>query len=497
LPVASGSALPADELVLAEDIAAFTYDPLGFVLFAFPWGHGELENEPGPRTWQADVLKKIGERLEKNRDENIWEAIQEAIASGHDIGKSALVSWLVLWAMSTCEDCRGVVTANTEGQLRTKTWPEVAKWHRLSINSHWFKLEATSLASSIKGREKNWRVDIVPWSENNTEAFAGLHNKGKRIVIVFDESSAISDKIFEVTEGVLLDDETEIVWLVCGNPTRQNGRFRDCFGRLKHRWGHMHIDSRTVEGTNKEQINKLVEDHGEDSDVVRVRVRGEFPLQAEYQLISQAHVAAARRRKAVEERSQPIICGLDFARSGACETVLAFRQGRDARTWEWHSWRERDSQVLAGKIAYVVNELRDRKVEIHTIFADGGGLGGPIIDLLKHYGLPVVEVLFGQQATDPKQYGNKGSEMWGRMRDWMQAGCVPDDPDLEQQLVTRDYQWNPKSQQLMLVSKDKMLSDGLPSPDKGDALALTFAYHIAPRPNAAFASGTDKCLNDL
>ena len=103
-----------------------------------------------------------------------------AVASGHGIGKSALVAWIILWAMSTFTDARGIVTANTEGQLRTKTWPELAKWLALCTNRHWFTYTATSLHSSQPGHDKTWRVDAITWSENNTEAIAGLHNKGKR-----------------------------------------------------------------------------------------------------------------------------------------------------------------------------------------------------------------------------------------------------------------------------------------------------------------------------
>ena len=62
-----------------------------------------------------------------------------------------------------------------------------------------------------------------------------------------------------------------------GNSTRNSGRFRERFGRFRHRWACVQIDSRTVEGTNKEQIAKWIEDYGEDSDFVRVRVRGVFP----------------------------------------------------------------------------------------------------------------------------------------------------------------------------------------------------------------------------
>ncbi|MGZ5905641.1 MAG: terminase, partial [Reyranella sp.] len=124
------------------------------------------------------------------------EAVRMAVASGHGIGKSALVAWIILWALSTVSDTRGIVTANTEGQLRTKTWPELAKWHALSTNKDWFTYTATSLHySALPGRDKTWRVDAITWSENNTEAIAGLHNKGKRAFALFDEASSIADGV--------------------------------------------------------------------------------------------------------------------------------------------------------------------------------------------------------------------------------------------------------------------------------------------------------------
>ena len=164
------------------------------------------------------------------------------------------------WAVSTCEDTKVVITANTDTQLRTKTAPEVGKWQRLSITSHWLDVQATSVAARDKDHAKTWRADFVPWSEHNTEAFAGLHNKGKRIVLIFDEASAIADKVWEVAEGALTDEGTEIIWIAFGNPTRNVGRFRECFRRFKHRWKARQIDSRTVEGTNKEQIAKWATD---------------------------------------------------------------------------------------------------------------------------------------------------------------------------------------------------------------------------------------------
>ena len=186
------------EIMLASDIGSFTRDPLRFVLYAFPWGQGELTDFDGPDEWQRGILGIIGEKLKSgaSTDDAFKEAIKVAVASGHGIGKSALVAWIILWAMSTCPDTKGVVTANTENQLRTKTWAELAKWHRLCICGNWFDCTATALISKEPGHEKTWRVDSIAWSERNTEAFAGLHNKGRRVLIVFDEASAIPDVIW-------------------------------------------------------------------------------------------------------------------------------------------------------------------------------------------------------------------------------------------------------------------------------------------------------------
>ena len=127
-------------------------------------------------------------------------------------------------------DTRIVVTANTDTQLRTKTWPEVTKWLRLLINRDWFKATATAVFSTETRHERLWRADAIPWSEENTEAFAGLHNKGRRVIVIFDEASGISDRIWEVSEGALTDEGTEIIWLAFGNPTRNTGAFASASG---------------------------------------------------------------------------------------------------------------------------------------------------------------------------------------------------------------------------------------------------------------------------
>jgi hypothetical protein len=128
----SASRTDSERTRLERAIASVRHDPLAFVLFAFPWGTGALAGHDGPDTWQAEILSAV-----RDRSMNVGEAMQIAITSGHGPGKSALVAWLLLWAM-TRPDTRGVVTANTEVQLKTKTWSELAKWHRLCICRDWW-----------------------------------------------------------------------------------------------------------------------------------------------------------------------------------------------------------------------------------------------------------------------------------------------------------------------------------------------------------------------
>ncbi len=478
-----------DELI--QLIAETSSDPYRFVIRAFPWGEKgtELEAFTGPDEWQTKILHEIRDGLKTPAD-----AIREAVASGHGPGKSALIAWLILWAVSTYEDTKGVVTANTETQLRTKTWPELAKWHRLFIARHWFKFTATALYSVDPEHEKTWRVDAIAWSERNTEAFAGLHNQGKRVVVFFDEASSIPDVIWETTEGALTDSDTQILWCAFGNPTRNTGRFRECFGRYRHRWNTHQVDSRTARLTNKAQIKQWIDDYGEDSDFVRVRVRGVFPRAGSMQFISSEVVEAAMSPERDYEVTlmDPVVMGVDVARFGDDQSVIVIRRGRDARGFKAIKLRNVDTMTLAARVA---DEATQAGVD--AIFVDGGGVGGGVVDRLRYLRMPVHEVQFGSKADRamPSQsgnlmYANKRAEMWGVMRDWLTGAMLPHDQELIADLTGVEYGYVMKEGQdaIQLEKKEDMKKRGLASPDYADALALTFAYPVAPSDHTGVVS---------
>lgn len=778
---------PMGEIV--SDLARFVCDPYGFVMWAFPWGQPGtmLADMHGPEQWQKEQLIRIGKQLVEAGAEGC--VIQEDVASGHGVGKSTMVSWLIIWAVSTLEDTRGVVTANTDSQLRTKTWAELAKWHSLFLAKDLFKLTATRIGiANDDKREIYWRIDQVPWSKENTEAFAGLHNQGKRILLIFDEASAIDDKIWEVAEGALTDARTQIIWCRYGNPTRTSGAFfKNCLaagtpvltdtgwvpieqvtpqqrvwdglewvaqkGALKsghsftlsifnvrmtpdHRvlttegWvrgqacegleraevrlpdgyavprapqtgcavglglrlrgegilaqrGHLEggrpgggvflrmqtqrgdrppeheaqhvvsprvprlgfgegalpqaiargmeklrrtwyqsvrsvvgivcqllgrhgpyvaagahlgtqeqlsrvlagelrlgngaeaaqqhtyqhilgdaegphddsgrgaglwrnvrdvalpnreglascqgfepvydlidcgprsrfvvagsdgralivhnctqgkrntytrVDSRTVSFSNKKQIQAWIDEYGEDSDFVRVRVRGMFPRAGYANFISPELVNAARQRKLdpITYRAHQKVLSVDPARFGDDFSVMTLRQG--LRVYWQMALSGFDGPDLAARIFEVVrNQGRVEGVPVEPggiacITYDAIGNGADLDSALRRMvGLPpCIAVQWGQPAKDDKQYFNQRSECWGKMRDFLEHGQIPDDDDLANELSSLDYGYDARFR-IQLQSKKDLKKAGVKSPDRADSLALSFIPELIDR----------------
>lgn len=470
-----------DEKALAADIGSFTHDPLGHVLYSYPWGvkGKELEHKKGPNHWQRATLIRIGEKLQAGLLVNFADVIREAIASGHGVGKSALVAWLIRWALDTMVDARCVVTANTEKQLMTKTWPELTKWHNLGITKHWWACTATALYSADPNHEKTWRADAIPWSENNTEAFAGLHNEGKRIVLVFDEASKIADKVWEVAEGALTDANTEILWFVFGNPTRATGRFRECFRAFRHRWHCQQIDARTVEGTNATLHAEWVADHGEDSDFVKIRVRGMFPSMGVRGLISESDVDNAWGKQLRREQFSfaPVIISCDPAWEGDDMLTIGKRQGLYFDFLAEIPKNDNDIHV-----ANLIARLEDEH-QADAVFVDAG-YGTGIISAGRTMGRNWT-LVWSAEASNDIGCLNKRTEMNESVRDWLRAGgSIPKHQRLRDDLLALEYKARLDGKRLLL-SKPEMKKMGLPSTDYSDCVALTFAHPVQKQARGA------------
>ena len=457
------------EQKLQDMVAGYFDDPLGFVLFAFPWGEegGLLESESGPDDWQQGVLLDVQKEM---RDPTHEGAIQINVASGHGVGKTALIAWLIIWAMSTRAHPQIPVTANTKEQLLNKTWRELAKWHKMAINTHWFEWNATKFVK-VSDRE-TWFATAVTWSKERSEAFAGTHEK--HVIMIFDEGSAIDDTIYEVAEGAMTTPNS--MWFVFGNPTRNVGRFREIMpgGRFAKRWTHFKVDSRTAKKADKTKIQQWIDDYGLDSDFVRVRVLGELPRSSSLQFIGVDLVEKAMSKGQHSERlyrDLPKVMGIDVARFGDSESVIVRRQG--LQIVEIKKYRELDLMTFASIIAREINDWKP-----DAVFVDVTGIGAGVVDRLKSLNYYVTEVGFGNRAEKDKMYKNKRAEMWARMRDWLSdGGAVLHDDRLKSQLISVEYCFD-GGDRLQLEKKEDLLSRGLESPDIADAIALTFAESV-------------------
>ncbi len=464
--------------LIADLCSEYYADPLGWVMASFDWGIGDLEQFSGPDVWQVKLLTDLGNEI-TNRGFTGGEPVDPimmAITSGHGIGKSAMTAWLILFLMSTRPNSKGVVTANTGDQLRTKTWAELAKWKRLCITSDWFEMNSMSIHH--KEYPETWRADAQTCREENSEAFAGLHCADSTPWYIFDEAGGIPGKIWEVASGGLTDGEP--MHFAFGNPTKTGTEFFNCFNSQKHRWITQEVDSRTAAMTNKKYLQQQIDDFGIDSDRVRVRVLGKFPKAGDSQLIPSDVVAKSMAAGAGQYLgNDPLICGFDVARGGGDDCMIQFRRGRDAvseKVYRIPGEKSRDSM----RVVSILTMLLDRHKPDVT-FVDETGIGGPVLDRLVQLGYHCIGVHFGGNADDDKKYANKASEMWYRMRQWlMDGGSIPDETQLENELTWREFDHD-KKDRLIIESKKDMKRRGLHSPDWGDALALTFAHHVPER----------------
>ena len=477
---------------LAEEVAKCYHDPLRFVQMMYPWREpGFLQPYDGPDVWQREFLIKLGKSVKERgfTGQMPVAPIRMGVSSGHGIGKSTMVAWIVNWIMSTRPHAKGTITANTFTQLRDKSWASIQRWTKMCLTRDWFTVTSDRMYHT--NYKDSWFCSAQSCKEENSEAFSGQHAADSTSFYVVDESSAVPDKIFEVAEGGLTDGEP--MMFVFGNPTRSTGAFhRICFGSLRKRWESVQIDSRECRFTNKAQLKEWADDYGEESDFYRVRVRGLPPAASDLQFISSELVYAAQKRQPMILSDEPLVCGLDVARGGEDHSVFRFRCGGDARSVpaiRLAGGETRDTMRLVTLAADVLErDFGGRR--IGTMFVDGTGIGGPIVDRLRQLGHKnVVEVQFGAKSPSTK-FANMRSYMWGKCREWLARGAIDKASRLEYDLTGPGYKHDGRDR-VILESKEQMKGRGIDSPDDGDALALTFAASTVLR-NVPFLNRTQK-----
>jgi hypothetical protein len=500
---------PQHEAEIMAQILALRDDPYTFVHYAYPWGRKgtAFEHYEVPRRWQLDDFMRLAEHVQEQvfRHENklplkMW---REARSSGRGPGKSAKFGMAAHWHMSTHIGSTTIVTANTEGQLRSRTFPEFAVWFGAAINSHWFSLETMRIVPETWLLEivrrlpeegglgidpKYWFVQGQTWSEDNPNAFAGVHNP-YGLLLQMDEAAGIPSEIWNVSEGFFTEQNPYRFWMAASQMRSRQGRFFELFNdpQMGQGWDLRTLSTRGMEGVDQTVVEDQIKRYGEDSDFVRVEILGLPPRTSEDQFIPWDAVRAAQQNDLVRDYGEPLILGIDPAPRG--KTAWRFRQGRNARDCCGNatkgSWLAMDNVQIADRVL----EL-DGKYKPDAICIDFG-MGTGVIDILKRkrtHGR-IHEVKFGDAAHDKgSEYATHAIELWARMRDWLPGGMVEKDNgekgSLSQQITDRGWKWSGREDnKKILETKDEMKRRGVASPDDADALACTFEVN-PPRVDA-------------
>lgn len=395
-----------------------------------------------------------------------------AVRSGHGTGKTTSLAWSILWFLLTHDSPRIPCTATTGAQISDVLWSEISKQHNQMEPYFKEMIDVQSGHVFLKGFKKTAFAVARSISPGNDEALQGFH--ADNIMYVVDEASGVRDGIFTVAEGALTTEGARVV--MTGNPTKTTGYFHRAFHKNRGQWTLLHFNGEDSPLVTDKYVNEMIESYTRDSDIFRVRVLGDFPHASVLQFIGRDIInqAAGKKLALMDYDHAPKIIGVDVARFGDDQSVIAIRQG--LRVHNLKKFKKIDTMELASQVAHDIEALQP-----DAVFIDGGAMGPGVIDRLRQLKYKNVhEVHFGGKALNngDEKYYNKRAEMWGLMRKWLHAGgCIPDDAELIEDLAGPEYGHDGK-EQIQLEQKSDMKKRDLASPDCADALAVTFAFPV-------------------
>lgn len=441
----------------------------------------ELTNEEGsavqqlwidkPEVFFEDILgvefwakqREIVESLKAHR--------RTAVRSSNSAGKTWSISRIALWFLFSFANSLVINTAPTHRQVENQFWRNL----RYAHNKAKIKLGGKLLKTALSIDEDWFAIGFTTGDgEGAMEAFAGWH--AKNMLVIVDEASGVHPRVFEAIEGAMAGGATVRLILI-GNPTRNNGDFAEAF--KDPIYNKIHISAFDVPNVQKrmqlitglatwEWVQEMKSKYGEDSDIYRVRVLGEFPQHEVDTLISIDSVSQAiDAEREIYGEDEYVL--LDPARFGNDKAAFVYRKGNYAMVLE--EIASSDTMTLAGKMVNWLEKYPKAQGRIDII-----GLGAGIFDRLKE--LPkvrnrVVGVNVSVAAGDKEHYGNMRVESWDLMRLWLRDAILEKHEGWYE--LSKPKMKIRSDGKMMLESKEEMRKRGVSSPNIGDALALSFA----------------------
>ena len=450
-------------LIWRHDIALFARDNFNFE----------------PDEWQAKAFNYT----EKQDIKRI------SIKSGQGVGKTTFSAIAFLWFLTCFPNSRVVATAPTRQQLNDVLWAELEKWRQKSeFLKHLLKWTKTYIY--VNGREKRWFG--VARASSRPENMQGFHEDN--MLFIVDEASGVDEEVLEAIRGTLSGVNNKLI--LVGNPTKTTGMFYDSHTSERAQWVTMTVDSEKSNRTNKENIKSMINKYGEESNVVRVRVHGLFPLAEDdvFIPINMLEDSISADLADLEESEIPYILdiGCDVARFGDDKTVIGYRA--DSIIKFYKKRQGQDTMATANDIVMLGNLLRVKYKKFKRqicIKIDDSGVGGGVTDRLKQlkslnpdlYGwMRIIPVNFGMRIEKSKYYDDTTTYMMsvvkalisGKDEEGKPKKCeiqLPNDSDLVGQLSVRKYYFTDQGK-IKVESKKEMKKRNLPSPDEADCVLL-------------------------
>lgn len=438
------------------------------------------------KLWQNDAISFVKDVIDVTPSEqqlellyNVSKEKRITIRSGHGTGKDASVSWVIIWFLCTRAFAKVACTAPTARQLSDILWSELSKWFRRSKVADDFVIQKDKIFQ--KDNPKEWWARAISVSakaskEEQAETLAGLH--GDHLLIVVDESSGVNDPVFVPLEGALTQEDNKVVMI--GNMTRNKGYFFDSHfdPKIKSAWCKLHWDSRKSTNVSDEYVEYMINKYGEDSNVFRIRVAGDPPLEDDRTLIPLAWAQQCVGNDIEENPEDPLTLNVDVARFGEDKSIILPRRGFVIKPWT--QYQKMSTAELGG---HVLTDFRE--MEADGIAIDEIGVGAGTLDWLRN--IPearsfVHGVNVSNASSNPKRWYRLRDELWWRMRENCQRGAYsfPCSTKIEEAMsnelcneLSCLYYDIDNNGAVKIEGKKQAKLRGVPSPNIADALGIS------------------------
>jgi len=394
-----------------------------------------------------------------------------AARSGHNVGKTATLSWVVLWALSLLTPVTIPCIATKRDQLRFVLWPEISKW-KAKMHPHFRRrIEITAERISIFGRERECFAVPVTARPEDPEALQGFH--ADNLILLMDEASGISNTHYDSARSSLATPGSRC--LAVSNPTRADGWFFEAFHKHRESWTTIHFSAKGSELANPQYEAELRRDYGVDSQIYIVRVLGDFPPESPDVLIPLAWLEAADGRE-VFSPAADVVGGVDVARFGDDTTAYVLRRG--VEVFDAEQWGGNDTMQSTGRIAA---KHFDRKVARWNV--DTIGVGAGVADRLMELEIPTAGINVSETPAASEKFNKLRDELWWKAREFYQDRNSRLDPKLPfkellmAQLSTVRYGFLSNGK-IKVEGKEEMKERGVSSPNLADAHNNTFAQGV-------------------